>query len=247
MGANVPPALSVVIPAFNEATRLAPTLQVVLAYLKGLGQSWELLVVDDVSRDDTAAEATAALAGEAAARVISYQPNRGKGFAVRTGVLAARGGWVVFLDADLSTPVAEIAPAITLLQAGHDMVVGSRGHPQARISRRPPPLRRVASRFFDGVRNLLVGLAEFYDTQCGFKAYRRAALVPLFQRAVIERFMFDVEILYLARRSGLKVVEIPVAWADAPGSTVRFWPGLYQMFRDLLRIRWVHRGFEATR
>lgn len=246
MGASNPPALSVVIPAFNEGSRLAPTLQAVLEYLKRTEPSWELLVVDDGSRDDTAAVATAALAGEAAARVLSYQPNHGKGYAVRTGVLAARGDWVVFLDADLSTPVAEIAPALTLLRLGHDMVVGSRGHPDARISRRPPLLRRIASRFFDGVRNLLVGLAEFYDTQCGFKAYRRAALVPLFERAVIDRFMFDVEILYLARRSRLKIVETPVAWADAPGNTVRFLPGLYQMFRDLLRIRWVHRGFEVT-
>ena len=105
MSASVPPALSVVIPAFNEGSRLAPTLQAVLQYLKRTESSWELLVVDDGSRDDTAAVATAALAGEPAARVISYQPNRGKGFAVRTGVLAARGGWVVFLDADLSTPV----------------------------------------------------------------------------------------------------------------------------------------------
>lgn len=232
--------LSVIVPAFNEAARIASGVQAILAYLRAGGRSWELIVVDDGSADETVDRVQQVIATESRARLIQYRPNRGKGFAVRTGVLAASGMWIVFLDADLSTPVSEIDRALPRLQKGVDLVVGSRAHPDAYIERASSLFRRMASAVFDRVRNAIVGLQQFSDTQCGFKAASGEAVRPLYERSVIERFMFDVEILYLAERAGLRVEELPVRWADSPGSTVRFFPGVYRMFRDLLRIRRVH-------
>jgi dolichyl-phosphate beta-glucosyltransferase len=157
-------------------------------------------------------------------------------------VLASKGVWVVFLDADLSTPPDEIEKALLYLRDGYDMVIGSRALPDSQIERKPPLYRRFATAIFDLVKHILVGLWQFSDTQCGFKAYRRNAVRPLYEHAVIDRFMFDVEILYLAERKRLKVHEMPVRWADASGSKVRFLEGVYNMVKDLLRIRWVHRG-----
>ncbi len=252
MNAATPPAglddnptldLSVVVPVYNEAQRIGPTLATLLDYLRGLDLSWELFVVNDGSRDSTAELVDQALKNVAGAHLLNYQPNRGKGYAVRTGVLASQGRWVIFLDADLSTPVEEIGNALKHLDAGVDIVIGSRAHPDARIEKRPALFRRFATAVFDQVKFLLVGLREISDTQCGFKGYRRTAVVPLYERSVVNRFMFDVEILFLAKRAGLQMVELPVRWRDVPGSTVRFWLGVYSMFRDLLRIRWAHRGF----
>ena len=236
------PTLSVVVPAYNEAARIGPSLEKILAYLHAQPHTWELLIVDDGSRDETAAMVGQLIDHIPEARLISYQPNRGKGFAVRTGVLAAKGRWVVFLDADLSTPPDEIARALEFLRAGYDMVIGSRALPDSKIEARQPLIRRLGTFIFNLTKNLLVGLWRYSDTQCGFKAYREDAVRPLYERAVIDRFMFDVEILYLAERKKLKVHEMPVRWADAAGSKVRFLEGLVNMFKDLVRIRWVHRG-----
>lgn len=236
------PDLSVIVPAYNESGRIEPSLTKILTYLHQQTYSWELLVVDDGSRDDTVAVVEALLKGEPNARVISYKPNRGKGYAVRTGVLAAQGHWVVFLDADLSTPPEEIEKALGYLNQGYDMVIGSRALPDSKIETKAPPLRRLGTAIFNLVKHSLVGLWQYSDTQCGFKAYRETSVRPLYERAVIDRFMFDVEILFMAERRKLKVYEMPVRWADAAGSKVRFLQGIYDMVRDLLRIRWVHRS-----
>lgn len=235
--------LSVVIPAYNEAERLGPRLGAVLAYLGERVPDYELIVVDDGSQDGTAARVGAALAGEPRARLISYQPNRGKGAAVRAGVAASRGAVVLFMDADLSTPVEEVARILQVLAAERaDVVIGSRGLPQASIRVRPPLYRRLASALFDQVKFALVGLRRYRDTQCGFKAFRGPVARPLFALGRVDRFMFDVEILFLAEQAGLRIVEMPVAWADMPGSKVRFWAGAVQMIRDLWRIRRMHPG-----
>lgn len=235
--------LSVVIPAYNEAERLGPRLGGVLAYLGEHFPDYELIVVDDGSTDATAAAVAAAIAAEPRARLVSYQPNAGKGRAVRTGVAASGGEVVVFMDADLATPLDELPRILgRLTAAGADIVIGSRGLPQAEIRVRPPLFRRLASALFDQVKYALVGLRAFRDTQCGFKAFRGAVARPLFALGRVDRFMFDVEILFLAERAGLRIVEMPVAWADQPGSKVQFWEGVSNMFRDLGRIRRLHRG-----
>jgi len=233
--------LSVIIPAYNEQARLAPHLGHVIAYLHERFLDFELIVVDDGSTDQTASVVTAAFQGEPRARLIAYQPNRGKGYAIRTGVLASRGEQVIFLDADLSTPVEEIPRALELLQTA-DIVIGSRDLPGADIRVPQPPYRRLASEIFKWVRYLMIGLWNISDTQCGFKAYRGPAARQLFALAQVERFLFDVEILYLADRAGLRILEIPVRWTDASGSKVRFWENLIHMIPDLWRIRLLHRG-----
>jgi len=233
-------ALSVIIPAYNEARRLPPHLGGVLAYLRGHYPDFELIVVDDGSRDETAAAVQTALAGEPRARLLAYQPNHGKGYAIRTGVLASHGAAVVFLDADMSTPIEEIPAALKRLEQA-DIVIGSRDLPSSHIRAQQQLYRRLASELFKWIRYLMVGLWSISDTQCGFKAYRGPVARQLFALARVDRFMFDVEILYLAERAGLRIVEMPVLWTDAAGSTVRFWEGLVNMVRDLWRIRRLHR------
>ena len=236
-----PRILSVIIPAYNEAQRLGPGLPGILAYLAAHYPAYELIVVDDGSRDETAVLVAAAIAAEPRARLISYQPNRGKGHAVRTGVLASRGDVVLFMDADLSTPLGEIPRGLSRL-ADADVVIGSRGLPEADIRTRPPFFRRTASWIFDQIKYALVGLRRFRDTQCGFKVFRGGVARQLFALGRVDRFMFDVEILFLAERAGLRLREMPVTWADMPGSKVRFWEGVVNMFRDLWRIRRLHPG-----
>ena len=235
------PELTVIIPAYNEAGRLEPHLPGILAYLRAHYPAFELLVVDDGSTDQTAAIVQAAIASEPRARLISYPSNRGKGYAIRTGMLASRGEAVIFMDADLSTPLDEIPRALAELQIA-DVVVGSRGLPDSEIRVRPPLHRRLASFIFDTIKHLLVGLWHISDTQCGFKAFRGEAARQLFALGQVDRFMFDVEILYLAERAQLRLKEMPVCWADAPGSKVRFVEGVVNMVRDLWRIRRLHPG-----
>lgn len=230
------PALTVIIPAYNEQKRLPQHLGPALDYLRAHFPSFELLVVDDGSTDRTAELVSAALAAEPRARLISYQPNRGKGHAIRTGVLASRGEVVVFLDADFSTPIEETPRALELLRDA-DIVVGSRDLPGAEVRPSQPLFRRFASGVFDVIKKLMVGVWDIKDTQCGFKAYHGPIARQLYALGQVDRFMFDVEILCLAERAGLRIREMPVRWADAPGSKVRFWEGLVNMFRDLWRIR----------
>lgn len=222
------PQLSVVIPAYNEARRLGPHLGSVIDYLNKSYPGYELIVVDDGSTDDTAS-----VVQKYKVQLISYSPNRGKGYAIRTGVAATTGKMVLFMDADLSTPLTEI-PKIIKVLGRNDVVIGSRGKSDA------PLYRQIASLVFDQIKFIMVGLRRFKDTQCGFKLFRGDVARRLFAKGRIDRFMFDVEILYLAEKSGYKIVELPVTWADAPGSHVRFWEGLINMFRDLWRIRQLH-------
>jgi dolichyl-phosphate beta-glucosyltransferase len=233
--------LSIVVPAYNEAGRLGAGLASVLAFLSDHYPSHELIIVDDGSTDDTGGVVTRGIAGHARARLIGYAPNRGKGHAVRTGVLDTHGERVLFMDADLSTPLSEIPRILAALDAHQaQIVIGSRGLPAAQIRQRPPFGRRLASRIFDGIKHQLVGLRGLRDTQCGFKLFNGPIARQLFAHSRVDRFMFDVEILYLAEQAGLKIVEFPVAWADMPGSKVRFVEGVVNMFRDLWRIRRMH-------
>jgi dolichyl-phosphate beta-glucosyltransferase len=234
------PAQTDVIPAYNEQARLPPHEGAVLAYLRTNYPAFELIVVDDGSRDGTVAAVTAALAGEPRARVLAYTPNRGKGYAIRTGVLASRGAQVVFLDADLSTPIDEIPRALEQLRQA-EVVIGSRDLPTSDVRVPQPLFRRVASDLFKWIRYVMVGLWRISDTQCGFKAYRGPVARQLFALAQIDRFMFDVEILYLAERAGLRIIEMPVRWEDSPGSKVQLVEGLKNTVRDLWRIRRLHR------
>ena len=227
------PDLSVIIQAYNEEKRLGPNLGPTLRYLHKHFPGFELIIVDDGSTDSMAKSVRLAIAKEPRAKLISYKPNRGKGYAVRQGVLASKGDIVLFMDADMSTPIEEI-PKILKMLKNADIVMGSRGKSDA------PLVRQIASIIFDKIKYILVGLRKYRDTQCGFKAYRGDIARQLFAKSQVDRFMFDVEILYIAEKSKLKIIEMPVAWADMPDSKVRFWEGVINMFRDLWRIRRLH-------
>ena len=239
------PHLSLVIPAYNEESRLLPSLQRIDEHLSTRPYCSELVVVDDGSTDRTP-ELLRGFAPTAPDRVqvrlLSHDRNRGKGAAVRTGCLAAQGECVVFTDIDLAVPVEEVDRVLERLEAGADVVVGTRLHPGGEDMRSSQPLlRRLAGRLFVLVRRL-VALPEHHDTQCPLKGFRRPAAQRLFAAQRLSGWAFDVEILYLANRWGLRVEELPVRWDHVEGSRLGLRPAVAaQVLWDLLRLRLLHR------
>ncbi|MCA9680001.1 MAG: glycosyltransferase family 2 protein [Myxococcales bacterium] len=239
------PALSVVVPAYNEEARLGPPLERIRAYLGGradLAGAWELIVVDDGSRDGTVAIAEAAAAAEPRVRVVVQPANRGKGAAVRAGALAAAGARVLFSDADLATPIEEVEKLEARLAAGADVAIASRALPDSDIRVRQHPLRETMGRTFNVlVRALMRGaIGPIKDTQCGFKLFTAAAARDLFGRATVDGFAFDVELLYLAR-GRWRVDEVPVVWRHVDESKVSPGTDAARMLLDVVRLRWRHR------
>lgn len=222
--------LSVVIPAFNEAERLPPTLVRMREFLDGWGGSYEIVVVDDGSRDDTVARAEAA-----GVRVLRNGVNRGKGYSVRHGMLAARGERRLMSDADLSTPMDELPRLLKFMDAGYGVVIASRALPGANLEVRQPWYRENMGRLFNLCVRLLA-LPGLQDTQCGFKLFSALAARDAFTAARLDGFSFDVEALFLARRHGHRIAEIPVTWRNDAASRVGAFTG-FVAFLDLLRIR----------
>lgn len=240
-GLTAAPRLSLVIPAFDEERRLPATLPAAIAFAEAFPSGGEVIVVDNASRDRTREVAERAAAGHPSVRILS-QPRRGKGAAVRTGVLAARGELVFFADADFSMPVGQIERFLAPLAAGADVAIGSREAPGAR--RIGEPLRRhVLGRLF----NHLVRVAAVpgvADSQCGFKCFRRAAAADLFARQVETGWAFDVELLHVAQRLGYRVVEVPIDWYYRAESRVRPVRDGLGMVIAVARIRWRHRRLQ---
>ena len=228
--------LSVVFPAYNEEPRLGATLERTTGWLAEHLPDYEVLVVDDGSADGTAALVRSQEgSGDGRVTLLTYPDNRGKGYAVRRGMLAASGARRLFMDADLSTPIEELHKLWAALDAGADVAIGSRGLPDSDLVRRQSPLReRMGKTFNLIVRSLLVG--GFSDTQCGFKLFSAAAAEDLFSRATVDRFAFDVEILLLALER-YEVREIPVCWENSPLSRVSPGRDALQMFLDVVRLR----------
>jgi glycosyltransferase involved in cell wall biosynthesis len=224
-------ALTVIFPCYNEAERLPVTLEAYLAHLSSAPGEVEVLVVDDGSTDATAAVAEAAAGGDPRVRVIRTGPNRGKGFAVRAGMLAADGDRVVFTDADGSYGPSEVDRVARAL-AGAPVAIGTRD-PDAATGRLA---RRVASRVFNRAMRVLLGL-PFHDTQCGLKGFRREAARAVFGRARLDGFAFDAEALVLARRLGLAVAEVPVRAQERAGSKVRVLADGRRMLAQLWAVR----------
>ncbi|HJP94727.1 MAG TPA: dolichyl-phosphate beta-glucosyltransferase [Pyrinomonadaceae bacterium] len=213
-------SLSVVIPAYNEAVRLANTLRAIVDYLRQYSPNAEVIVVDDGSSDQTADLARQCFldAGNLRTSVISYKSNLGKGRAVRLGLLAARGDVTLFSDADLSTPITEAPKLIDPIVSGdYDVTFGSRALDRELIGVHQPWRREQGGRIFNLVVRLATGL-PFWDTQCGFKAFSMSVCRPLVEAATVDRFGFDVELLYLAFRAGLRLKEVPVRWNHNEGS-----------------------------
>jgi len=231
------PFLSIVVPAYNEEARLPATLAEIGAWMEARQLDAEILVVDDGSRDRTAEIAGEALRGRRG-RVLRNGENRGKGYSVRHGVLEAAGRFVLLTDADLSTPITEYDKVAAWVR-DHDLdvAIGSRALPGSDVQLRQGLLRQSMGRIFNRIIRALTGLT-FRDTQCGFKLLDRERTRPLFEKMVVDRFAFDVELLFLCRRFGLTVREVPVIWRNAPGSKVSILGDPLNMIYDVLRVRW---------
>ena len=232
-------SLSIVVPAYNEGSRLGKSLREIVSYLHNYAPESELIVVDDGSTDHTANTARTELSDSRNVNtsVISYQSNLGKGRAVRLGLLASRGEIALFTDADLSTPITETPKLVDPILRGEcDLAFGSRALDRSLIGVHQPWRREQGGRVFNLAVRLATGL-PFWDTQCGFKAFRMSACRPIIEGATIDRFGFDVELLYVAYRAGLRLKEIPVRWDHAEGSKVNVASDSMKMLSEVGRIR----------
>ena len=231
------PTYRIVIPAYNERARIGTTLEKVLAYVHSQGWDAEVVVVNDGSRDNTADIVQSVAAKDPALRLIENPGNHGKGYSVRNGMLHARGRIILFSDADLSSPIEESAKLFAALEAGADIAIGSRWLKAELQTQRQPLHRQLFGRIFNLLLRITLGL-QFADTQCGFKAFKRAASQAIFPWQKIERWGFDPEILFLARKFGFKVAEVPVAWGHSGGARINPFIDGARMFQEMLRIRW---------
>ena len=229
-GEQARPFLSIVIPAYNEEVRLVPTLARIKEYLAGQSYSSEILVVDNASSDRTRE-----VAREAGVEVLEER-QRGKGAAVQTGMLAARGEQILFSDADLSTPIEEVEGLMAELQAGCEVAIASRGLPESKLPVRQPWYRELVGRA-GNVLVRLVAVRGIADTQCGFKLFPRAIARRLFGAQLMTGIAFDMEILFLAQRSGMKIAEVPVTWIDSPETRISRVRDSLDAIKDLARIR----------
>jgi len=233
------PALAVIVPAFNETRRLTDNLLTLLSYLQTFRPEAELIVVDDGSTDgtDKVAEELFSHRPDVAARVLRFAQNRGKGHAVRAGLLAARAPVALFSDADLSTPISELPKVVEPIEQGdYDIVLGSRALDRSLIGQRQPWRREQGGKVFNLIVRLTTGL-PFADTQCGFKAFRMEALRPILGLAQVDGFGFDVELLVLAQRMGLRMLEVPVRWDHNEGSKVRILQDSLRMLSEVVSLR----------
>jgi dolichyl-phosphate beta-glucosyltransferase len=228
---------SIVIPAYNESARLGATLEKVLAYVRQQGWDAEIIVVNDGSRDNTAEIVRAFAKDNPMLRLVENPGNRGKGYSVRNGILNSHGDIVVFSDADLSSPVEEMPKLLQALAAGADIAIGSRWLRAELQTQRQSLHRQLFGRIFNGLNRIILGL-QFKDTQCGFKAFTRRAAQMILPLQHIERWGFDPEILFLARKFGLRVDEVPVRWGHSGGTRINPLIDGARMFQEMLRIRW---------
>lgn len=246
MGQNPNPMfLSVVIPAYNEAKRLPRTLSRVIAYLQETAPLWqvsinemEIVVVDDGSTDGTSELAMTFADRLSTLRVLRHFPNRGKGYAVKRGMLVVTGKFRLFSDADLSTPIDELEKLLPLLLSGKaDIAIASRGLPQSQLLVRQPWHREMLGRLFNLAVQALA-TPGIWDTQCGFKLFQGDVAERLFPLQRLDGFAFDVEVLYLAKKFGYRVAEVPVRWLNEPNTKVQTLKHGFQMLFDVLKVRW---------
>lgn len=238
--ASPSPVLSVVIPAYNEEQRLPATLDAVQSWLERAPFDWEVLVVDDGSKDRTVEVARQCFRSDRC-RVLVAERNAGKGAAIRRGMLAARGRYRLFTDADNSTPIEEARLLLRRMRrSGADIAIGSRGMASSRIEVHQPFYRETMGRVFNLIVRIFA-VPGIVDTQCGFKMFTSRAAEAVFPEQKMDGFAFDVEILYIARRKGFRVAEVPIRWINSPASRVSPIRDSARMFADVMRIRWMHR------
>jgi dolichyl-phosphate beta-glucosyltransferase len=233
----LPRSISIIIPAYNEQTRLPETLSRIEDYFRTADWEFhEILVVDDGSKDKTAEAAEAVARTNPNVRVLRNPGNRGKGYSVRHGMLEARGQWRLFSDADLSAPIEELEKLrCTVASGNYEVAIGSRAIDRSLIGVHQPGFRENMGRFFNLVMRAATGLA-IADTQCGFKLFRADVAEEIFSRQQLERFGFDAEILFIAKQRGYRIAEVPVRWNHVEGSKVGMMTGLHA-FGELAEVR----------
>ncbi|MCS6805257.1 MAG: glycosyltransferase family 2 protein [Acidobacteriota bacterium] len=233
--------LSIIIPAYNEADRIGHSLEQICLYLDRQPWSVQVIVVNDGSSDDTIQVVEQSrhllMTEQRRLELVSNSVNRGKGYCVKTGAMRAEGGIIVLTDADLSAPIDQLADLVIPIHQGqYDVVIGSRAIDRRLIQQRQPFWREYAGRLFNILMRLITGL-PFKDTQCGFKAFRGDLIRPIFQRQRLDGFAFDVEVLYLAWKAGLRIKEIPVVWNHVEGSRVHIFRDSFKMLMDLVKVK----------
>ena len=231
------PQYSIVIPAYNEGARISNALEEVTGFIRKRGWSAEVIVVDDGSRDRTPALVRDFAVEAPEVRLLQNPGNRGKGYSVRHGILQARGDVALFTDADLSAPIEEAEGLFAAIEGGADIAIGSRWLERARQTIRQPLYRQFFGRCFNGVTRAVMGL-PYADTQCGFKAFTRAAAQTVFQLQTIERWGFDPEILFIARKRGFRIAEVPVSWAHDERTRMSYLKDGTRMLEDIAIVRW---------
>ena len=228
---------SIIIPAYNEEQRISASITKVLAYFRNKTDAFEVVLVDDGSTDDTVGKTREAAAGDQRVKILNLETNRGKGAAVRKGMIASQGARVLLTDADLSTPLTELVQLEDALDQGFDIAIGSRGMQDSNLVRRQPLVREMAGKAGNlFIRVLCPSLWEYSDTQCGFKLFSGDVARRIFPLQRLDKFGFDVEVLYLARRRGYTIAEVPVAWAHNTGSKVKSTDYLYTFF-EIMCVR----------
>ena len=234
------PLLSIVVPAYNEEARIGNSLKRMLAYFDAQPYPYEILVVSDGSDDKTEEIVQYIAAQRAQVKLLTYADNRGKGYAVRFGMLRANGERILFSDADLATPIEEVEKLLAKLNEGYDIAIGSRDVVGSELIKRQSFLREFGGKSFNKIVQLLA-VPGIHDTQCGFKLFTRPSAQAIFRCAQVDHFAFDVEALYLAMRVfGYRIAEVPVRWQHVEGSKVRFARDAVRMAKTVFRIRLTH-------
>lgn len=228
---------SIIIPAYNEEKRIVPSLHAIHDYCSAKNMKCEIIVVDDGSDDNTRAVSSESIARIPQLKVIGYDTNRGKGYALRTGVLAAKGDYVLLTDADLSTPIEELSKLMHFMHNSTcEIAIGSRALEGSLIVKKQPWWRQTMGKLFNKIVRILV-IDDFHDTQCGFKLFRGDCARFLFKQARVDRFAYDVEILALAKKYGYRIGEVPIKWINSAPSKVNPLTDAARMLLDLLKIR----------
>jgi len=240
------PYLSLIFPAYNEAKTIANTLTLAYDWLDTQGYEYEIIVTAD--GDDGTRERADEI-GKARGRmtVLGEKTRSGKGRGVRSGVHAARGQIIGYSDADNKTPVEELTKILPFFEQGYDIVMGSRALPGSQIARAQPLYRRLGSKGFAITMHLLTGLWHVHDTQCGFKFFRRSVAKDIFERQIVDGYMFDVEILMLAKSAGYRMREVPILWKDDGDSRLDLVAGNWRNAQDILQIAWNNRVVRPAR
>ncbi len=232
--------LSIVIPAYNEAKRIGETLQKIRVFCESRNIDTEIVIVDDGSCDETVSVTQKGLAGfRGRVRILENERNRGKGYSVRRGMLEASGDYILFSDADLSTPIEECISLTEAITGGCDVAIGSRDLPNSRVEIRQNLIRELMGKVFNRIARC-VAFRGIQDSQCGFKCFKHDVAKKLFSMQKLDGFSFDAEIIYLAQKLGFEIREIPVTWRNSTASKVRIGIDPLKMFLDLLRIRFIH-------